>query len=405
MKPSSVLLRRLGFGLALGLLLGILVFVAMRTGPLAPVQVQVVAVEKGRVAPDLFGIGQVEAQRSWLMGPTVAGRVRSVSVQVGDTVQPGQSLAEMDPVDLDQRLLALDAALARARSAQQAAQAQLADATARRALAQTNLQRNQDLARQNFISSGALEARQQELASAEAAVQAAQASLAGSAQDLIRQQAERAALASQRGSLHLLAPAAAVVTSRDAEPGSTVVAGQSVVRLIDPSSLWIRLRLDQGRSAGLAPGLAARIVLRSRPGEGFDGRVSRVEWLADSVTEERLALVSFDAVPSGISVGEMVEVRVAVPPSNEGLVLPNAAVQAYQGQAGVWRLRQDKLAFVPVRRGAQSLEGQVLVQPLQPDGLAAGDPVVLYSASALRPDVRVKVVAQLLKNAAGGGAP
>ena len=405
MKPSSVLLRRLGFGLALGLLLGILVFVAMRTGPLAPVQVQVVAVEKGRVAPDLFGIGQVEAQRSWLMGPTVAGRVRSVSVQVGDTVQPGQSLAEMDPVDLDQRLLALDAALARARSAQQAAQAQLADATARRALAQTNLQRNQDLARQNFISSGALEARQQELASAEAAVQAAQAGLAGSAQDLIRQQAERAALASQRGSLHLLAPAAAVVTSRDAEPGSTVVAGQSVVRLIDPSSLWIRLRLDQGRSAGLAPGLAARIVLRSRPGEGFDGRVSRVEWLADSVTEERLALVSFDAVPGGISVGEMAEVRVALPPSGEGLVLPNAAVQAHQGQAGVWRLRQDRLTFVPVRRGPQSLDGQLLVQSLQPDGLAAGDQVVLYSASALRPDARIKVVAHLLKSAAGGGAP
>ena len=40
-----------------------------------------------------------------------------------------------------------------------------------------------------------------------------------------------------------------IVTSRDAEPGSTVVAGQAVVRVIEPASLWVKARFDQGRSA------------------------------------------------------------------------------------------------------------------------------------------------------------
>lgn len=400
MNPSSPWIRRGVLVLLTLLLLGTLAFVALRTGPLAPLKVQVTDVAQGRVSPEIFGIGQVEARRSWLVGPTVAGRVRSVTVDVGQTVQPGQVLAEMDPVDLDQRLAALDASLSRARSVQVAAQAQVADAQARRALAQASLVRNQNLARQNFISAGALEARLQEVSSAEAGFQAAQANAGAAGQDITRLQAERAAVQAQQGNLRLLAPAAAVVTSRDAEAGSTVVAGQPVLRLIDPATLWVRLRVDQGRSAGLAPGLAARITLRSLPGQVLAGHVERVELLADAVTEERLAMVAFDALPAAVSVGEMAEVTLQLPASAEGMLLPNAALQQHEGRTGVWRVQDGSLAFVPVSAGAQGIDGTVLVTPADGVNLARGDRVVLYSQGALKPDARIRVVDQLLP--AGG---
>jgi HlyD family secretion protein len=395
MTPQNSRRLLLG-GMALALVAA-LAYVALRTGPLAPVKVQVTEVKKGSVVPEIFGIGQVEARRSWLVGPTVAGRVLGVQVDVGEVVQPGQALAEMDPVDLDQRLAALDASIARAQSTQQAAGAQVNDAQARRALAAANLKRNQDLANQNFISAGALEARAQDMASANAGLQTAQANLGGSAMDIARLRAERAALAQQRGNLKLVAPAAAVVTARDAEAGTTVVAGQAVLRLMDPTSLWVKLRVDQGRSAGLAPGLVARIALRSRPGEALAGQVARVEALADSVTEERLAMVAFDALPSGVSVGEMAEVTLQLPATAESLLLPNAAVVQHEGATGVWRLKDGGLEFVPVKLGVQGLDGTV--QAL--DGLNEGDTVVLYSQSALKPDARIAVVEQL---APAGGA-
>lgn len=390
-------MRRLLLGALALALLAALAYVALRTGPLAPIKVQVTSVERGRLQAEIFGIGQVDAQRSWMIGPTVAGRVSRVVVDVGDGVQAGQLLAAMDPVDLEQRLTALSASLARAQNTRQAAQAQLTDAQARQAVAAANLKRNQDLARQGFISAGALESRTLELASAQASAQAAQANLDGSAQDIARQRAEHAALVQQRGKLDLIAPAAALVTSRDAEAGSTVVAGQPVLRLIDPASLWVRLRVDQGRSAGLAPGLPARIVLRSRPGEAFAGRVVRVDPMADSVTEERLAQVAFDALPGGVSVGEMAEVTLSLPATEERLQLPNAAIQQRAGQTGVWRLADGGLRFVPVTLGVRSLDGRVQVL----DGLAEGDTVVLYSQTALKPDARITVVQQLLP---GGGA-
>jgi HlyD family secretion protein len=399
------LLRRVLIGALAVALVAALAFVALRTGPLAPIKVTVTSVQEGKLNPAIFGIGTVEARRSWMVGPTVAGRVLSVRVDVGDVVKAGQLLAEMDPVDLDQRLAALDAALARASSTQAAAQAQVADATARRELAALNAKRNQDLAAQYFISPGALESRLQEKASADAALQAAQANLSGTAQDITRQKAERAALQQQRGNVRLLAPADGVVTSRDAEAGSTVVAGQPVLRLIDPASLWVRMRVDQGRSNGLAPGLKARIVLRSQPYAPLQGQVARVELLADAVTEERIAQIAFASAPTtapavSASVGELAEVELQLPETAVALLLPNASVQRLQGKTGVWRLADGKPAFAPVRLGTSSLDGRVQVL----EGLKAGDAVVVYSQKALTEGARVQVVDALVK-APAGSAP
>ena len=396
----SLLSRRLGLGLlALGLV-AVLAYVALNAGPLAPTRVTVTTVQEGTLSPAIFGIGTVEARRTWMVGPTVPGRVLQVQVDVGDVVKAGQLLAEMDPVDLDQRLAALDAALARAGSTQAGAQAQVADAAARRELASLNAQRNQDLAAKNFISAAALASRVQEKASADAALQAAQANLAATGQDVNRQKAERAALAVQRGNVRLLAPADGVVTSRDAEAGSTVVAGQPVLRLIDPASLWVKLRVDQGRSAGLATGLKASIVLRSQPHTPFAGEVARVELLADNVTEERVAQVAFGALPAGTrlaaSVGELAEVTLQLPTTAAAALLPNASIQRIQGQTGVWKLEGGKPAFAAVRLGARDLDGQVQVL----DGLAVGDTVVVYSQKALREGSRVHVVDALVKGKA-----
>lgn len=400
MKPSHTSKRKLTLvGLA-ALLVGVLVFVLLRSGPMAPTKITVAQVGEGSFEPQLFGIGTVEARRSWMIGPTAAARVLSVRVDVGDEVRAGQVLAEMDPVDLDQRVAALDAAVERAKSAQAVAAGQQADALARRDLAASNLRRNQDLADKNFISSGSLESHVQAKASAEALLDSARASATAAAQDLVRARADRAALAQQRANARLLAPADAVVAARDAEPGSTLVAGQGVLRLIDPASLWVRLRVDQGRSNGLVRGAKAKVVLRSRPRQLVTGVVSRVELLADAVAEERIAALSFDKIPAGLSVGEMAEATIQLPPIARSLLVPAASLQRNRGVTGVWRMASGKPVFVPVQTGATSLDGQVQVL----SGLQAGDEVVVYSHRPLVDGANVQVVDAIVKPAASAGA-
>ena len=387
--PSSKLLM---FGLLTAALIGAIVFVVQRAGPLAPVNVTVVHASEGSLSPALFGIGTVEARRSYLIGPTSAGRVLRVLVDVGDTVKAGQLLAEMDPVDLDSRLQALDASMARAHSAIAAAQAQTADAGARDNLAKITAQRYLALGQQNFMSTGAVEAKLQEQASAEAGLKSAQANLAAFRQDLPRLKAERVALVQQRQNVRLLATQDSTVMSRDAEPGSTVVAGQAVIKLVDPRSLWIKARFDQGRSNGLAPGLAANIVMRANAGQVLPGQVARVELQGDSVTEERIAQIAFTSLPADLSVGELAEVTLQLAPTPRGLLLPNAAIKRQGGQSGVWVLNGKAPKFVPLVLGQISLDGQVQVL----SGLQASDRVVVYSEKEINTQTRIKIVSSLV---------
>jgi HlyD family secretion protein len=400
--PALLRSRRTGLVLLALLLVGALAFVALRTGPLAPTRITVVKVAEGALEPALFGIGTVEARRSVAIGPTAAARVRRVLVDVGDAVVAGQLLAEMDPIDLDERVASIEASIARAQSAADAADAQRADAQARRELAAGNLRRNVALAEQDFISTFAVESRRQELASAEAGLNSAQANAVAARQELKRLAADRAGLQRQRDNLRLVAPAAGLVTAREGEAGSTLVAGQALLRLIDPASLWVRMRVDQGRSAGLAVGLPAQIALRSDPGHALPGRVARVEAVSDSVTEERIAQVAFDGVPKVVSIGELAEVTLALPRNASALLLPNASVKRRGDEIGVWqRDGNTTLRFVPVRLGAASLDGRVQVL----EGLAAGDEVVVHSEKDLSDASRVTVVASLTREPANAIAP
>lgn len=363
-------------------LLALFVYVVLRSGPLAPVAVVLATVQQQALAPSLFGIGTVGTRTTTRIGPTVAGRLLRLDVDVGDRVRAGQLLGAMDPLDGDDRLRAQDAALGRA-------QASLQEAQARQTHARVQATRYAQLLAARAGSAELEAAKQQELQVADAAVASAQAEAA-------RVRAERAGVATQQRHLRLVSPTGGLVAQRLADPGSTVVAGQTVVEVVDPASLWVQVRLDQASAHGLAAGLPARVLLRSRAGQPLAGRVLRVEPLADSVTEELLAKVVFDQLPAPLPpLGELAEVTIDLPALAAQPVLPNAAVQRVNGTTGVWQWAQGALQFTPVTLGVADLDGQLQVL----HGLAAGDQVVLYSEKPLAAGSRIRVVPHVAQGA------
>ncbi|MDD3620359.1 MAG: efflux RND transporter periplasmic adaptor subunit, partial [Desulfobulbaceae bacterium] len=241
MKHFPVRGRTLALLAVLVPLLALFVYVAARSGPLAPVKVTVTEVEHRSISPGLFGIGTVEARFTYRIGPTFAGRLQRLDVDVGARVQAGDILGEMDPVDLDDRLRAQQAALLRA-------EAQLAEAEARRDHARVQERRYEELWLARSASEETHATKRQELQIAEAGLKAA-------TQELARIRAELEALTAQRENLRLIAPADGLITAREIEPGTTVVAGQTVVEMIDPASVWINVRFDQIQAGGLAADL------------------------------------------------------------------------------------------------------------------------------------------------------
>ena len=353
-------------------------WVAVRSGPLAPVEVTTISVAKRSIAPALYGIGTVQARYSYKIGPTYAGRLQRLDVHVGDAVKAGQVLGAMAPVDLDDRIGAQQAAIA-------SAQAALLQAQARQRYAQAQAQRYGQLAQQQLVSVETASARRQEL-------DVANAGLAAARDDIRRLQAERDAVQAQRGNLALVAPVDGLVVARNADPGTTLVAGQAVVEVIDPSSLWIDARFDQIAAGGLAAGLSADITLRSGPDGAHAGTVLRTEPVADAVTEETRAKIVFASLPKPLPpLGELAEVTVRLPAQAAMPAIPNATIRTVGGQRGVWKLVNGELEFAPLALGRSDLDGNVQVRK----GLAGGEQVVLYSEKALTANSRIHVIERI----------
>lgn len=379
MKLSQLSRRTLALIVVIIPLAMLFLYVVVRSGPLAPVRVTTGTVKERAITPALFGIGSVEAQYTFKIGPTVAGRVNWLNVSVGESVKAGQVLGEMDAIDLNDRIAAQQASIKSATAAQRQAEA-------RQIFAQGQASRYEKLLTTHGTSEESVSAKRQELAIANADVAATKAE-AG------RRLAELQALSAQHRNLRLIAPVSGLVAARNVDPGTTVVAGQAVVEIIDPNSLWVNARFDQVSADGLKSGLPAQIALRSRHDHPLSGTVFRIEPRADAVTEEALAKVMFDTTPSPLPpLGELAEVTVQLAALPVTPAIPNAAIRTVNGQRGVWKLVSGKQTFTPVTIGRHDLDGNVQVMK----GLKPGDQFIIYSEKTITGNSRIQIVERLV---------
>jgi RND family efflux transporter MFP subunit len=385
---SAQKIKLLGLGSAV---LALFAWVIMTQGPLAPVKVTVAQVQTGELNNSVFGVGTVQARHRHDLAPTMTGRVKSVLVDQGDPVRAGQVLAEMDPVDLDEKLAGGRRMVDKSLSAIRAAEAQLSEAQSRLKTVESIMVRYRELRTGGFVSQEMFDAKLHEQNAARSAEAGAAANLAAARDEHARAQAELRGIGKARAQTQLVSPIDGVVTLRRIEPGSTVAGGQLALQVVDTAKLWVETRIAQQQAGPVRAGQSAQIVLRSRPHAPVAGKVARVDRVSDAVTEERIVNVTLD-VPDA-SLGEYAEVTIALPAQEQARSIPSAAVKTVDQQTGVWVLQDGAVHFKPVRIGLATLDGRSQVL----DGLADGDTVVVHSQQPMRAGLQVKVVDALVR--------
>jgi RND family efflux transporter MFP subunit len=385
---SAHKIKLLGLGSAV---LALFAWVIMTQGPLASVKVTVEQVQTGDLTNSVFGVGTVQARHRHDLAPTMTGRVKNVRVDQGDTVKAGQVLAEMDPVDLDDKLAGARRMVDKSLNAIRAVEAQLGEAQSRLKTVEATMVRYQELRSGGFISKEMFDAKLHEQNAAQAAAVAAVANLAAARDEHARAQAELRGIGKARAQTQLVSPIDGVITLRRIEPGSTVAGGQLALQVVDTARLWVETRIAQQQAGQVRAGQSAQIVLRSRPHAPVAGKVARVDRVSDAVTEERIVNITLD-MPDA-SLGEYAEVTIALPVMKQVRSIPSAAVKTVSGQTGVWVLQDGEVRFKPVQIGLATLDGRSQVL----DGLADGDTVVVHSQQPMRAGLKVKVVNALVR--------
>lgn len=324
-----------------------------------PRPVLVVHPQAGAAGGTLAFAGEVRAREESTLAFRVGGKLVERKVDVGDRVDRGQLLAEVDPGDLSLQASAAQAQLA-------AAEGQLRRASADRA-------RYATLAEDQLVSRSAREAQEAAHAAALGEVRAARARL-----EMARNQVAYS---------QLRAPADGVIAARHAEAGQVVAAGQPVFTLAVDGQREVLIALPESRIDDFSVGQAAEVELWNAQDERLPARIREIAPAADPVTRTYATRVALQA-PDAVDLGQSARVWFA-PGDGEAAVLtvPLAALQRSDaGATAVWKLDPETrvLHLQPVQAGPY---GEDTVPILR--GLSATDWIVAAGGHLLREGQRV----------------
>ena len=248
--------------------------------------------------------GTVEA-REIDLAFQVGGRIATLRVDEGDSVQIEQEVATLDAHDFE---LALSNAIAQAEAAQAAlaalragtriqelrvAEAQLAKAQADLDYIRVEFKRIADLVTKKLAAQDQLDQARQRQNVALAGVEQALQNLAllreGPRREDIDQaaatlRARQATVETTRRQLEytrLQSPVAGMVSVRLVEAGEIVSPGKTVLRIAELSRPWVRAYLNEKDLTRVRLGQAAQIRIDGLPGKVFEGRLSFISPTAE----------------------------------------------------------------------------------------------------------------------------
>jgi membrane fusion protein, multidrug efflux system len=322
--------------------------------------VRTVTVEKAGLGETIVLTGQIQAEKEVALAFRIGGRIIERLADTGDRVTADQVVAKLDPQNEFNALRSANAALA-------AAKARLEQDS-------NHFDRQQTLLQQGWTTRANFDQAQQALRTAQAAVDDAKAQVE-IAEDRV-------------GYTELKAGVNGTITSRSAESGEVVQAGQMIF-MIARDSGWDAVFDVPAQVLRTAPGDADVVVsLTDDPTVVAKGRVRQVDPQADPVTRTFRVRVAVNDPPTNMRLGATVSGRMEVD-HGHGISLPASALTATDRGPAVWVVEPDK--FTVALKPIEILRfdpGTVVVS----SGLDGGEVVVTAGVQALHPGQKVRLL-------------
>jgi cobalt-zinc-cadmium efflux system membrane fusion protein len=306
--------------------------------------------------------------RTARLGAPTRARVLAVHVHVGDRVRRDQRLVT---------LVSEQAAAARAEHAKA-----IADMNAQRVAvryARTALDRAQRLLELKAISRQEVDKAQVDHEAAEALLAQAQAETERASATL-----EQLGVSGPAGEMVVRAPLAGIVLTRDVVPGSVVDAGDALLMITDPATLWLEIAATGRVAAALRPGSRVTFTVSELAPRTFDATVENIGAALDPATRT-LPLHAVVQDTAGLLRPAMfATVMLPLGEPRQGVAVPASAMQLLDERPVVFVARPGEDGGAQFERrdvevGARTGEDVQILGGLRP-----GDVVVVDGAFAVK---------------------
>ncbi|GAB4353929.1 MAG: macrolide transporter subunit MacA [Immundisolibacter sp.] len=344
--------------------------------PALPDGYRTAAAQRRDITETVTAQGKLEPKSYVDVGAQVSGQLSRLHVAIGDVVEKGQLIAEIDP-----RLYAARVASDQARIA--ALTAQLAQQKAQRDNLRLVYRRNRELLAERAVSQEQFEQSHADLRVAQAAVDAIAAQIEEARSTL---EGDRTNL----GYTKIYAPMTGTVVSQTSREGQTLNANQLapvIVQIADLDTMTVRAQVAEADVMRIGVGTRAEFTTLGALDRRWQGTVRQVLPSPEVINEVVLynVLVDVDNRDRQLMNGMSTQVFFILGAAEQALCIPTAALGARRpqqdrdgAQAYEVQVRDgDRLTARVVQIGLLSREwAQVR------DGLAEGEQVAVPQAAA-----------------------
>ncbi|MES1965312.1 efflux RND transporter periplasmic adaptor subunit [Psychrobacter sp. AH5] len=324
-------------------------------------------VEIGDIENNVMASGKVKALNTVDVGAQVSGEVTRLYVEVGDEVQQGDLIAQIDQVTqnntlsneqatLEQSVAAIQSAQAEVLSRQASLKSAQADLISRQSelrQARTDFDRLQGLVAIDAISkqeydtqATKVETAQAAVASARAAIDTARAAIAtananvSSQQAALRKSETNVSTAKEDLSYTTIrAPMSGTVVSVTTEQGTTVNANQTaptIVTLADLSTVRINAQISEADVINVQANMPVYFNIIGNPDQKFDSVLKAIEPAPETIsdtssTDSAIYYVGYIEVPNTdrrFRIDMTAQVYIIINEAKNALLIPSAALQA-----------------------------------------------------------------------------
>lgn len=378
---------------------GVGVYVIMNSGQQTAKKVSTVPVTIGDVSETVLATGTLEARSLVSVGAQVSGIVKTINVNLGDSVKTGDVIAEIDSLDQENALKRAKAALLNIEAQKAAEQANLAKL-------QRALDRAAQLSEKGMVAQSDYDTAQASVDASEAQIKALDA------------QIETANLNVSSAELDLsrtkiTAPSAGTIVAVTVDQGQTVNAAQTaptIVKIADLDTMQIKAEISEADVTRVEAGQSVYFTILGDPDTKIEATLKSIEPAPTSIADDSTgATTSSDTaiyyngifeVPNSdhrLRISMTAEVTIILDQAKGVLTIPSAALGTAKPDGSYTvKVYDSKTGTTSDREVKVGLNNKVMAQVLT--GLSEGERVVTSGIAT----VSLGATSGAASNAGGG---
>lgn len=363
-----------------------------------PRPVRVVAATEETTDRRVSATGTLAADEQVVLGTKVAGRIATITVDLGSRVKRGQTVAKLDTTDaqlrVDQAVAALQQARARVGLAPEGTDDRIDPAQtslvrqARAVLdeARVTHERTGKLVQQDLVARATMDSVVSNLRVAEARYQDAFEEVRNRQAVLLQRRSELDLARQQFADTAVVSPIDGAVSDKRVSVGEYLAAGAAVVTVVKLHPLRLKLAVPEREAGSVRVGQPVALKIEGIEGD-HRGRIVRI---SPSISEQSRTLTVEAEVPNekaALRPGAFATADIVVAGDLKVVTVPASAVVTFAGVEKVLTVDKGRAAEVRVRTGRKQGDRVEILAGLaagtgvveKPGNLTAGQPVTVQA--------------------------